>query len=1103
MSPEISPLGGHPGRGLRRGRFCLPLLGISLSLAALSACGGKGEVTQTLQAGAPVFTTTLSDATVLVGGKATFTASASGSPSYIWTRNGVAIPGATSNTYTTAEAVAEDNNAVIGLTAQTGVGKVSSYATLHVNYASITNHPADQTVTPGQAVTLSVTAAGSGTLAYQWVKDGVDIPGATASNLTVPSVTLSDSAAYSCKVTSSLNGTLASATSRAGRLAVVTDLPVITAQPADLTVKAGDPAAFSVVATNALGYQWYKDGYPLQGATGSTCTLPMAIAGDDNATLSVAVINPRGQVMSAPAKLRVNYLRVSQQPAGSVVAEGQSLTLSTVIALSGTPSYQWYRDGLAIDGATGPNCPLGAVSPSQAGYYTCAYTSVLGTTTVSGTSEPAQIQVVGLPLITSQISGAGNKVVGTPVSLTISAQQVGTGLMSYQWYKDGVAVKDVAAKAADPAKGTPAVTAVTGTKTPSLYIQSLLATDTGVYTCTITNTWRGVPAAVTTQAAAMTVTGYPVVMVDPADVTVLKGRPATFTIKADGVAPMTYQWYRNGQAIIGATDTTYTLSSTAVADSGAHFHCVATNAYGTAQSRAALLTVNALPAVTEFKASTQRITLGQGVVFTYTFDENATATFGPKDGNAAVVTNGGSTTVYPEASGTYTLTVTLNGTPTATDLPVTVKAYTPSNLYVLNSGSDKTNPGTISRFPINPAAPIVKGGALGDYYSPDSKTGLVGASVGSSVATGSNPMHASTTWDERFLFVVNAGDSTVGTYTVDATTQDPLLASSFALPMGYTNPWCAAPTPDGKFLYVACKDGIAVLGIDPATGALSDTGHGISIVGRTQGDLLVHPSGKWLYVACSGDGNQYPTVIKAYAIDPATGALTANGSDMAVTYATGKNPYFNFTAQNGASLAFDRAANRLFTVSYDPLLWSHPGDYEDMDGAIDSYQVDPYTGTLTHLATSQSTLNPTTNYFLVTGTRDAYHSLVYSARLGVDHLTHGYMNDWDQGWGDVLGDYSVDLNSGAITGYTANPNWSMSPWRNFFGSGIFTGTTALIQDRSGTVYCELQGRDAGSLIFTWGSDAQGNLAAMGNPGTGATARKGSFPNHGIFFGTLN
>lgn len=1101
MSPEISPLGGHPGRGLRRGRFCLPLLGISLSLAALSACGGKGEVTQTLQAGAPVFTSTLSDATVLVGGKATFTASASGSPSYTWTRNGVAIPGATSNTYTTAEAVAEDNNAVIGLTAQTGVGKVSSYATLHVNYASITNHPADQTVTPGQAVTLSVTAAGSGTLAYQWVKDGVDIPGATASNLTVASVTLSDSAAYSCKVTSSLNGTLASATSRAGRLAVVTDLPVITAQPADLTVKAGDPAAFSVVATNALGYQWYKDGYPLQGATGSTCTLPMAIAGDDNATLSVAVINPRGQVMSAPAKLRVNYLRVSQQPAGSVVAEGQSLTLSTAIALSGTPSYQWYRDGIAIDGATGPNCPLGAVSPSQAGYYTCAYTSVLGITTVSGTSEPAQIQVVGLPVITSQISGAGNKVVGTPVSLTISAQQVGTGLMSYQWYKDGVAMKDVAAKAADPAKGTPAVTAVTGTKTPSLYIQSLLATDTGVYTCTITNTWRGVPAAVTTQAAAMTVTGYPVVMVDPADVTVLKGRPATFTIKADGVAPMTYQWYRNGQAIIGATDTTYTLSSTAVADSGAHFHCVATNAYGTAQSRAALLTVNALPAVTEFKASTQRITLGQGVVFTYTFDENATATFGPKDGNAAVVTNGGSTTVFPEASGTYTLTVTLNGTPTATDLPVTVKAYTPSNLYVLNSGTDKTKAGSITRFPVHLDAKFTKS-SLGNFYDPSTTLGLLGEQTGSPAGTGLNPMHASTTWDEKFLFVVNAGDSTVGTYTVDATTQDPLLASSFALPMGYTSPWCAAPTPDGKFLFVACKDGIAVLGIDPATGALSDTGHGISIVGRLQGDLLVHPSGKWLYVACSGDGNQYATVVKAYTIDSVTGALALNGSDMAVTYASGKNPFFNQQIQNGRSLAFDRAANLLFTVSYDPLMWAHPGDYTDMDGAIDSYQVDPYTGTLKHLATAQSAQYPNENYFLVNGTRDAFHGLSYSATPGVDHLMHGYINDWDNQWGDVLGDYQVNPADGTISGYTNNPNWGLSPWRNIerFSYG---GASALVQDRSGRILVQPQGQDTNSDIMVWGIDAQGNIALMGNPTNGAFPRRGNVPSHGIFLGTLN
>ena len=65
----------------------------------------------------------------------------------------------------------------------------------------ITAQPAAQAVAVGANATFTVAATGSGTLTYQWLKDGVAIAGATSSTLTVSSVTSANAGNYSVKVT--------------------------------------------------------------------------------------------------------------------------------------------------------------------------------------------------------------------------------------------------------------------------------------------------------------------------------------------------------------------------------------------------------------------------------------------------------------------------------------------------------------------------------------------------------------------------------------------------------------------------------------------------------------------------------------------------------------------------------------------------------------------------------------------------------------------------------------------------------------------------------------------------------------------------------------
>jgi glucose/arabinose dehydrogenase len=85
----------------------------------------------------------------------------------------------------------------------------------------------------------------------------------------------------------------------------------------------------------------------------------------------------------------------------------------------------------------------------------------------------------------------------------------------------------------------------------------------------------------------------PSITSDPQPVTVPVGGSATFTVAATGSAPLAYRWQRDGVDIPGATGSSYTLANAQVADSGARFRAVVSNAAGSATSNAATLTVTA------------------------------------------------------------------------------------------------------------------------------------------------------------------------------------------------------------------------------------------------------------------------------------------------------------------------------------------------------------------------------------------------------------------------------------------------------------------------------------------------------------------------------
>jgi hypothetical protein len=190
------------------------------------------------------------------------------------------------------------------------------------------------------------------------------------------------------------------------------------------------------------------------------------------------------------------------------------------------------------------------------------------------------------------VQGPVNQTVISGQSATFSATATGTAPMSYQWYENGA-----------PISGATSASYTTPPTTGS--------NNGSVFMVTVTDA----AGAQTSASVMLTVELPPVMVTPPVSVTVNAGQTATFSASANGTAPLSYQWLRNGSAIAGATASSYTTPVTAGSDSGATFSVTVSNMAGTVTSSAAELMVNVPPTI-----MLQPVTM--------TVNAGATATFG-------------------------------------------------------------------------------------------------------------------------------------------------------------------------------------------------------------------------------------------------------------------------------------------------------------------------------------------------------------------------------------------------------------------------------------------------------------------------------------------
>src|ERR1019366_278359 len=132
----------------------------------------------------------------------------------------------------------------------------------------------------------------------------------------------------------------------------------------------------------------------------------------------------------------------------------------------------------------------------------------------------------------------------------------------------------------------------------------------GSYTVVLTN----LAGSVTSAVATLTVIVPPTITTQPESQTVALGQNASFSVTANGTAPLSYQWSFNGAALAGATSSTLPLNNVQTNKAGS-YTVVVTNMAGSITSAVAPLTV-LVPAGITNQPQSQTVVQGQNASFT-------------------------------------------------------------------------------------------------------------------------------------------------------------------------------------------------------------------------------------------------------------------------------------------------------------------------------------------------------------------------------------------------------------------------------------------------------------------------------------------------------
>lgn len=481
--------------------------------------------------------------------------------SFEWRHNGHPLAANTQQLLISSPTAADSGTYEVRV--DNGCSSVTHSVTITLFDAHAVQAPAqDAELCPGETTMLLATVTGTNPV-LQWLVDGVTIPGATAETLVVAALPSAGSAGYELLVTDDCG-------SSTTPIATITTLsqPELLRSPTSTEVCTATDVTLTVEATGAeLTYQWRVDGNPIAGATDASLHL-LDVNEDLSGSYDVVITSACGTLTSDAAVLTVRGAPdVAPSLPSLTRCPGARLDLQAEVtehANNAGLSFQWLRNGDPISGATTRTLTLASLTSEHAGEYACVVSNSCGTTT----TNPTDLTVLTPPTVTAAQTGMTAGLTACDGDLvTFTAVATGTAPLSFQWFRDGVAIED----------GTAATLSVAAN-----------AGNAGAFTVRVTNDCGSTLSAPATLQLATPVA----IASNPADAVQCAGETTTLSVAVEGTGPFTYEWFHNGTPLTTNAPALQVTTSEATIGS---YQVFVTGACGTTASEPATLSLTQPP----------------------------------------------------------------------------------------------------------------------------------------------------------------------------------------------------------------------------------------------------------------------------------------------------------------------------------------------------------------------------------------------------------------------------------------------------------------------------------------------------------------------------
>lgn len=201
---------------------------------------------------------------------------------------------------------------------------------------SISSQPESSSSFDGETITLSVEATGQGPFAYQWMKNGEDIVGATSDTLVISTASSADDGDYTVKVTGQTGSTLSEVASLS--VQSLPDAPAFVEQPlGDIALKGGEAILDARAVSNSpIDYQWYFNGDLLDGETGSLLSIS-PVDTEHEGIYHVIATSAGGSTASESSEILVTDKRLYNIATRARVGTGANVLIAGFVVIGPNP----------------------------------------------------------------------------------------------------------------------------------------------------------------------------------------------------------------------------------------------------------------------------------------------------------------------------------------------------------------------------------------------------------------------------------------------------------------------------------------------------------------------------------------------------------------------------------------------------------------------------------------------------------------------------------------------------------------------------------------------------------------------------------------------